>query len=101
MKKKFLIKSKLNKQVDPSIFEEFKKRLTKSMSQFYRSNKHSNIIKSYKYQDNNLFLFSDFFSKWNNNDKYSNLNYDEKNIFYKDYTNWIKQRLKYINNNKL
>ena len=101
LKKKFLIKNKLNKQVDPSIFEEFKKRLTKSMSQFYRSNKHSNIIKSYKYQDNNLFLFSDFFSKWNNNDKYSNLNYDEKNIFYKDYTNWIKQRLKYINNNKL
>ena len=59
-----------------------------------------------------LLLFSDFFYKWNNNNdyqsrnkfnnyKYSTLSYDENEIFYNDYSDFIKEKMNYLQKNKL
>ena len=75
-----------------------------------------NHIKLYKKEKTkeNLLLFSDFFYKWNNNveyesinnlkidnNEYSTLSYEENKIFYNDYSNLIKEKINYLENNKL
>ena len=61
-----------------------------------------------KREKNKLFLFEDFFYKWNKKEEseknskiYSELNYDEKKIFYSDYTDFIKEKINFCQKNKL
>ena len=61
-----------------------------------------------KREKNKLFLFEDFFYKWNKKEEseknskiYSELNYDEKKIFYSDYSDFIKEKINFCQKNKL
>ena len=91
-----------------SFKEKFRQNVSMSMSSI--ENKHKKYdIKYYtkKKDKEKLLLFSDFFYKWNknkeyeSNNQYSNLSYDENNIFYNDYSNLIKEKLQYLQKNKL
>ena len=91
-----------------SFKEKFRQNVSMSMSSIEdRNNKYN--IQYYKIKKEKLLLFSDFFYKWNKNKEcdsgvekeFSNLSYDENNIFYNDYNDLIKEKLQYLQKNKL
>ena len=105
---KVLFKKKINYE---SFKEKFKHNQSISMNSL--ENKHIKynikLNKGKKLKDK-LILFSDFFYKWNNNNyqnnfnnkgNFSNLYYDEKKIFFNDYSNLLKEKLFYLQKNKL
>ena len=113
-KTKKIIKNLFEKKVN---YESFKEKFIHSQSINMSSieNKH---IKYYlklnkeKKSKDKLVLFSDFFHKWNNNyqyqfnndnnkERFSPLCYDEKKIFFNDYSHLLKEKLCYLQKNKL
>jgi len=96
-----------SKIMNSSLKDLFKMNLSMSMnSKTYKNKKLIEWMKKKK-EMNKLFLFEDFFYKWNKkeenkeNKKYSELCYDEKKIFYSDYTELIKEKINFCQNNKL
>ena len=97
-----------SKIMNSSLKDLFKMNLSLSMNQrTYKNKKLIEWLKKKK-EMNKLFLFEDFFYKWNkkeenkeNSKKYSKLNYDEKKIFYSDYSDLIKEKINFCQNNKL
>ena len=121
-KSKKKIKKIFNKEKNFDTFKEkFRNILSSSMSSLDNRNKIYNIkLSKNKKEKEKLLLFSDFFYKWNKNklydsishnnstntntnlsSNYSTLSYNENNIFYNDYSNFIKERLDYLQKNKL
>ena len=111
-KKKKIIKCLFNKPIQSNSFrEKFKHQLSMVVSS---ENKNANSTKNEKDQEKSL-LFSDFFYKWNNknnknesininsinNSQYSYLNYDENEIFYSDYSDFIKEKTTYLLRDKI
>ena len=110
-----IIKNILKKPISLEAFKEkYKHNLSLNMSSI-ENIINKNNIKIYKKEKakENLLLFSDFFYKWNNNieyetinnlkidnSEYSTLSYEENKIFYNDYSNLIKEKINYLENNK-
>ena len=76
-------------------------------SKTYKNKKLLEWMKKKK-EKHKLFLFEEFFYKWNkkeenkeNNKNYSELCYDEKKIFYSDYSELIKEKINFCQTNKL
>ena len=106
------------KKIDGNIFNSkmmnstmkglFKNNLSMSLnSNRYKNRKLVEWMRK-KREKNKLFLFEDFFYKWNKKEEseknskiYSELNYDEKKIFYSDYTDFIKEKINFCQKNKL
>ena len=110
-KPKDLMKYLLSKPLQSgfSFREKFKHKINMSMS---LENKLNNSIKKEKDKEKEKsLLFSDFFYKWNNNNEsvgannfnshYSDLNYDENEIFYSDYSDFIKEKTTYLLKDKI
>ena len=116
-KSRKITKNILKNQTNIEAFiERYKQNLSLSMNSLenttYRYTHHK-LYKKEKEKEK-LLLFSDFFYKWNNNleyestnnfkidnNKYSTLSYEENKIFYNDYSNLIKEKINYLENNKL
>ena len=114
-KTKKIIKTLFKKKINYESFKE-KFKNNQSISTSSIENKHIKynikLNKGKKLKDK-LILFSDFFHKWNNNnyqnifnndnnkDNFSTLCYDEKKIFFNDYSNLLKEKLFYLQKNKL
>ena len=112
-KNKKIFRCLLNKPIQSISFrEKFKHQLNMAVSS---ENKKVNSTKNEKDKEKSL-LFSDFFCKWNNNNnnmnesininsinnsQYSYLNYDENEIFYSDYTDYIKEKTTYLLRDKI
>ena len=105
---KTTIKNVIN---NPLNFEEFKEKYMKNLSLSMNSieNKNNKYHLNGKTREKEkLLLFSDFFYKWNNEYKsrnqyknYSTLSYEENEIFYNDYSEFIKEKMNYLQKNKL
>ena len=109
-KSKKIIKNLLKKKLN---FESFKEKFKNNLSiNMYSLENKNYILNKDKKEKDKLLLFSDFFHKWNNNyqanfnnninnEKFSTLCYDENKIFFTDYNQLIKEKLNYLQNNKL
>ena len=113
-----MINKNPKKKIDGNIFNSkmmnstmkglFKNNLSMSLnSNRYKNRKLVEWMRK-KREKNKLFLFEDFFYKWNKKEEseknskiYSELNYDEKKIFYSDYTDFIKEKINFCQKNKL
>ena len=113
-----MINKNPKKKIDGNIFNS--KMMNSTMKGLFKNNLsmslNSNRYKNRKLVEwmrkkrgkNKLFLFEDFFYKWNKKEEseknskiYSELNYDEKKIFYSDYTDFIKEKINFCQKNKL
>ena len=113
-----MINKNPKKKIDGNIFNSkmmnstmkglFKNNLSMSLnSNRYKNRKLVEWMRK-KREKNKLFLFEDFFYKWNKKEEseknskiYSELNYDEKKIFYSDYSDFIKEKINFCQKNKL
>ena len=121
-KSKKIIKKIFNKEKNFDLFKEkYRHILSTSMSALdKRNNKYNIKLINNKKLKEKLLLFSDFFHKWNKNKLYDSINsnsnansnnnlsgnfsplsYNENDIFYNDYSNFIKERIEYLQKNKL
>ena len=121
-KSKKIIKKILNKEKNFDLFKEkYRHILSTSVSALdKRNNKYNIKLINNKKLKEKLLLFSDFFHKWNKNKLYDSINsnsnansnnnlsgnfsplsYNENDIFYNDYSHFIKERFEYLQKNKL
>ena len=109
IRRKMLISYIQDKINDSSFKEKIRMNLNRTLkSKIHTNKKLLEWIRKKKERDK-LFLFEEFFYKWNKkeeevkdcNNNYSELNYNESNIFYNDYSEFIKGRVDFCKKNKL
>ena len=107
--KKKMLRNYFQKTVMNSTFKE-RCKVTLNMkinSKLHKNKKLEEWLKRKKERDK-FFLYEDFFYKWKKNEEdnkengnYSELCYDENKIFYNDYSDLIKEKIKFCKKNKL
>ena len=108
VKRKILKNFFKNRIMSNSLKEKFKKNLTMNINTNFHKNKKLEEWLQKKKEKDKIFLYEEFFHKWNKdeeenkeNNKYSELKYDENKIFFSDYSELIKEKINFCINNKL
>ena len=108
VKRKKILKNYFNNRLMASSFKEkFRKNLTINVNSNFQKNSRLKEWLEKKKEKDKIFLYEDFFYKWNKeeenkeNNKYSELKYDENKIFFSDYNELIKEKINFCKKNKL
>ena len=108
VKRKILKNFFKNRIMSNSLKEKFKKNLTMNINTNFHKNKKLEEWLQKKKEKDKIFLYEEFFHKWNKdeeenkeNNKYSELKYDENKIFFSDYSELIKEKINFCKHNKL
>ena len=108
VKRKILKNFFKNRIMSNSLKEKFKKNLTMNINTNFHKNKKLEEWLQKKKEKDKIFLYVEFFHKWNKdeeenkeNNKYSELKYDENKIFFSDYSELIKEKINFCKHNKL
>ena len=108
VKRKILKNFFKNRIMSNSLKEKFKKNLTMNINTNFHKNKKLEEWLQKKKEKDKIFLYEEFFHKWNKdeeenkeNNKYSELKYDENKIFFSDYSELIKEKINFCKHSKL